>query len=87
MANLRSSKKDIRRTERRKIRNSQKKTAIRTYAKNILKAVKSGKKDEAIQFYNEFASLIDKAAKSNILHKKNADRNKSRYSKKIASLK
>ena len=87
MANLKSSKKDIRRTEKRRDRNAKKKSSIRTYAKNILKSVKAGKKEEALKFYNEYSSLLDKAAKDKIIHKKSADRSKSRISVRIASIK
>ncbi len=86
MPNLKSSKKDVRRTKRRKERNSRQKSAIRTYAKNILKAIKANQKEEAQALYNTFASLVDKAAKKNIIHKKTANRNKSRISSKIAAL-
>jgi len=87
MANLRSTKKDIRRSERRKERNSAQKTTMRTYAKNILKSLKSGNKEEATSLFNTYASLVDKAAKKNIIHKKNADRKKSRMAQKISSIK
>ena len=87
LANLKSSKKDIRRSEKRRDRNAKKKSSIRTFAKNILKSVKAGKKEDAVKFYNEYASLLDKAAKAKIIHKKAADRGKSRISVKIASIK
>ena len=87
MANLRSTKKDIRRSEKRRERNSQQKATIRTYAKNILKSIKAGKKDEATTLFGNYASLVDKAAKKNIIHKKNADRKKSRMALKIETLK
>ena len=87
MANQKSSKKDIRRSEKRRDRNAKKKSSIRTFAKNILKSVKAGKKEDAVKFYNEYASLLDKAAKAKIIHKKAADRGKSRISVKIASIK
>jgi small subunit ribosomal protein S20 len=86
MPNLKSSKKDVRRTKTRKERNSRQKSAIRTFAKNILKAVKANNKEEAQSLFNGFASLVDKAAKRNLIHKKTADRNKSRISSKIAGL-
>ncbi len=86
MPNLKSSKKDVRRIKKRRERNSQQKSAIRTYAKNILKAIKANNKEEAQTLYNHFASLVDKAAKKNLIHKKNADRKKSRMSKKIAAI-
>jgi small subunit ribosomal protein S20 len=87
MANLRSTKKDIRRSEKRRERNSQQKATIRTFAKNILKSIKAGNKEEASSLFNNYASLVDKAAKKNIIHKKNADRKKSRMAIRISSLK
>ena len=87
MANLSSSKKDIRKSKKRHEVNSQKRHAIRTYEKNVLKAIKEGKKEEATKLYNTYASLLDKAAKTNIIHKKNASRNKSKVSVKINALK
>ncbi len=87
MANLRSTKKDIRRSEKRRERNSQQKATIRTFAKNILKSIKAGNKEEASNLFNNYASLVDKAAKKNIIHKKNADRKKSRMAIRISSLK
>ncbi len=87
MANLKSSKKDKRRSETRKARNSQKKSTIRTYARNILTCIKDGKKEEAAKLFIKYTSVLDKAAKINILHKKNASRNKSRMAKRISSIK
>lgn len=86
MANLKSSKKDIRRSEKRREQNSKQKSAIRTYAKNILKAVKANNKEVAQENFNSFASLIDKAAKKKIIHKKNADRKKSRLALRISAI-
>ncbi|MCX8000277.1 MAG: 30S ribosomal protein S20 [Leptospiraceae bacterium] len=86
MPNLKSSKKDVRRIKKRRERNAQQKSTIRTYAKNILKAIKANNKEEAQTLYNKFASLVDKAAKKNLIHKKNADRKKSRIAQKIATL-
>ncbi|TGN19470.1 30S ribosomal protein S20 [Leptospira idonii] len=86
MANLRSSKKDIRRTERRKARNAEDRTEIRTYARNLLKAIKSGNKEEALGFFSKYSSRLDRAAKINLIHKKNADRKKARMAARINSL-
>lgn len=86
MPNLKSSKKDVRRTKTRKERNSRQKSAIRTFAKGIMKSIKANKKEEAETLFNSFASLVDKAAKRNLIHKKTADRNKSRMSSRIAAL-
>ncbi len=87
MANLKSSVKDYKKAAKSRLINAQKKSAIRTYSKNILKSLKAGKKDEASDLFKTYASLLDKAAKTNLIHKKNADRHKSRIAKKINALK
>jgi small subunit ribosomal protein S20 len=86
LANLRSSKKDIRRSERRKERNAQDKTEIRTYARNLLKAIKAGNKEEALGVFGKYASRLDRAAKTKLIHKKNADRKKSRMAIRINTI-
>ena len=86
MANLRSSKKDSRRNAKRREANSDKKATLRTYKKNILKFISEGNKDEAEKAFNIYTTLIDKAAKVNIVHSNNASRNKSRVALKINAL-
>ncbi|MCC5814716.1 MAG: 30S ribosomal protein S20 [Leptospira sp.] len=78
MANLKSSKKDIRRTIKRTELNSQKKSRIRTFAKNIVKSIKAGEIEKVDGLYRDYSSLLDKAAKTNLIHARNADRKKSR---------
>ncbi|MEY4483720.1 MAG: hypothetical protein RL693_1172 [Verrucomicrobiota bacterium] len=86
MANIRSSKKDIRRTEKRTALNQAKKSRIRTLRKKVLTAVTSGDASAAQAAYNEFASAADKAAKTTTLHKNTASRLKSRVAAQIAKI-
>ncbi|EQA34950.1 ribosomal protein S20 [Leptospira inadai serovar Lyme str. 10] len=83
MANIKSSEKDIRRTKRRNAANSQNRNRLRTQAKKILKAIQDGEKEALKSLYKEYASLLDKAAKTNLIHSKNADRKKSRMALRI----
>ncbi|EPG74227.1 ribosomal protein S20 [Leptospira fainei serovar Hurstbridge str. BUT 6] len=83
MANIKSSEKDIRRTKRRNAANSQNRNRLRTQAKKILKAIQDGEKEALKTLYKEYASLLDKAAKTNLIHSKNADRKKSRMALRI----
>ncbi|TGK01244.1 30S ribosomal protein S20 [Leptospira semungkisensis] len=85
MANIKSSEKDIRRTKRRNAANSQNRNRLRTQAKKILKALNEGEKDSLKTLFNEYSSLLDKAAKTNLIHSKNADRKKSRMALRINS--
>ena len=55
-----------------------KKAAIRTLEKKAHKSLVLNKKEEAKIHYRTFASLIDKAAKKNIVHANKASRKKSR---------
>lgn len=86
MANIRSSKKDIRRTEKRTALNQAKKSRIRTLRKKVLTAVTAGDTSAAQAAYNEFASAADKAAKTTTLHKNTASRLKSRVAAQIAKI-
>ena len=86
VANLKSSKKDVRKIAKRRELNSQKKSALRTFSKNILKLVKEGKKAEAEKAFQNFTSIVDKAAKTNLIHENKAGRTKSRMAKKIRAI-
>ena len=84
MANIRSSKKSIRKTETRTLQNQAKKSRIRTLRKKVLAAIQTGDAATAQAAYNVFASAADKAAKSSVLHKNTASRYKSRMAAQIA---
>ncbi|MDV6234344.1 30S ribosomal protein S20 [Leptospira ellisii] len=83
MANIKSSEKDIRRTKRRNAANSQNRSRLRTQAKKVLKAIKEKNQQAATALFVEYTSLLDKAAKTNLIHSKNADRKKSRMAKRL----
>ncbi|EKR74532.1 30S ribosomal protein S20 [Leptospira noguchii] len=85
MANIKSSEKDIRRTKRRNAANSQNRSRLRTQAKKVLKAIKEKDQKAAVTLFIEYTSLLDKAAKTNLIHSKNADRKKSRMAKRLNS--
>ncbi len=74
MANHQSAKKRIRQNEKRKLHN-------KYYAKTARNAIKqirtSTEKSEAEAMYPQVASMIDKLAKKNIIHKNNASNLKS----------
>lgn len=84
MPNIRSSKKDIRRTKVRTQRNKAKKSRIKSLKKRVTEALAKGDTQAVQQAYNKFASAADKAAKSNAIHKNKASRLKSRMAAKMA---
>ena len=83
MANNKSSKKDIRRTETRTLRNRKVASRIKTLAKNAAASsdIESLKKNGAA-----LASAMDKAVKSGIVHPNKVARTKSRLAKAAAKL-
>ena len=83
MANNKSSKKDISRTETRTLRNRKAASRIKTLAKNAAAStdLESLKKNGAA-----LASVMDKAVKSGIVHPNKVARTKSRLAKAAAKL-
>ena len=81
MPNLKSSFKDVRRTQRRTIRNQARFSRIRT----ALRAVKTAASKEVAQAaLREAASLLDRAAHSDLIHWRAAARQKSRLTQFIS---
>ncbi len=75
---LPNAKKRLRRDRRKTTQNLRIKNKVKTIVKSIREFVKEGKFDDAKKELPNAQKAIDKAAKSNIIHKKNADRKKSR---------
>ncbi|MCK5706107.1 MAG: 30S ribosomal protein S20 [Candidatus Aureabacteria bacterium] len=86
MPNLKASKKHVRQTKKQTERNKGIKSELRTEKKKLLELISSKDKEKSEILLKKVSSKFDTAAKKNILHKKNADRNKSRLSKKVSAL-
>lgn len=84
MANLRSSKKDIRRIAKRRARNQEVRTALKTYVKKVRLAAEEGDKEKVSEAIRLAAKNLDKAAQRGIIHKNQASRRKSRIAKLAA---
>lgn len=74
MANLQSSKKDVRRIQRRTERNLAVKSRLKTLRKKALGEASAEDK-------SAYASALDKAVKSGVLHKNKANTEKSKLAK------
>jgi len=85
MANLKSSKKDIRRIAKRTELNKPFRRNAKMLPKKVRKLVAEGNVNEAKELLTTAFKALDKAAKKNIVHKNNASRTKSRLAKLIAS--
>ncbi len=83
MANLKSSKKDIRRTARRTKANAPFRRNAEVLPKKVMKLVAAGNLEEAKTALTTAFKALDKAAKRNILHKKNASRAKAKLAKML----
>lgn len=83
MTNSKQSAKRLRTSERQRLQNKAIRTAMRTAMKGVLKAESSDKGKSALV---QAMKRIDKAAKSNVIHKNAAARFKSRLAKRVAKL-
>ncbi len=87
MANLESQKKRISRSHREHLENRRVTSAVKTYFRSLEEAANEGNTEKAAEVHRLLVAKIDKAAKIEALHKKNAARKKSRASRILASCK
>jgi small subunit ribosomal protein S20 len=84
LANIRSQIKRNKQNEKRRARNIQVKSAIRTTVKKVIKAVEAKESPEQLKAkYDTFVKTIDKAAGTRVVHKNTAARKKSRLAKRV----
>ena len=86
MANTKSAIKRIRKISKQTAVNKIRKSRYKNAIKKMKLLIEKKKKSEAIKFLPKLNSQLMKVAKTGIIKKKNASRNVSRISKKIASL-
>ena len=86
MANHRSAEKRARQNEKRRLRNKAVKTRIKHVTKNVRLLSGEASKEPALAKLNTAQSMIDKAAKKCVIHKKTASRKISRLSKLVNAL-
>ena len=86
MAHTLSAKKRIRQTVTRTAANRATMSRVRTLRKKVAAAVASKNKEAAAEAYNNFASAIDKAAKTGTVHANRAANYKSKAAKAIAAI-
>lgn len=83
MANHKSALKRIRANEAKRQRNRYYTKTTRTYIKRLRE---TSDKAEAEKLYQEVASMLDKLAKKNVIHKNNAANKKSKLAKYVNEL-
>lgn len=86
MPNTASAARRARSSARRAERNQSAKSRIKTLERKYLQAVTAKDKDAASATLRAVSSALDKAAKTNVVHRATANRKKSRLSVKLAAL-
>jgi small subunit ribosomal protein S20 len=77
-----SAIRSLRVARTRTLRNQSVKSAIKTFVKKTRAAIVNGE-EQAAEFLQQTASVVDKAAKRGIIHKNAAARRKSRLTKQL----
>jgi small subunit ribosomal protein S20 len=78
MANIRSQEKRIYRSERERLENRRRTSAVKTHFRRLQTAVESGDEQTIEAEHRKLVSTIDKAAEHGALHGNNAARKKAR---------
>ena len=86
MANHKSAIKRARQNENRRLRNKSVKTRVKNIVKSVQLAMNEKTQEEALKELNNAKSVIDKAAKKGVIHKKTASRKISRLSKHVNTI-
>jgi len=79
---IKSAKKRMRQAKARTARNKAQRSQLRTAIKKVRA---SGSKAEAAQALSEASRLLDRAGRKNLVHRRNAARQKSRLAKAAAA--
>ena len=85
MANHKSALKRATQNEIRRIRNKSTKTRIKKVTKEVRLSLNEDSSEMTLKKLNTAQSLIDKAAKKGVIHKKTAARKISRLSKLVVA--
>jgi small subunit ribosomal protein S20 len=86
LPNIKSAIKRVKVTEAKTLKNTIRKSALKTTIKKCKEAIATGV-DTATESYKTTTKAIDKAAARNILHKNTAARKKSRLAKALNAVK
>lgn len=86
MANIKSQEKRIKQNEKRRVKNAQIKSSVRTASKKLVKnleAKEAAKPETMNELLKTFTKTIDAASRKGVVHKNTAARKKSRLTKKV----
>ena len=86
MANSPSAIKRAKQAAKRSNHNASMRSMVRTYIKNVVKAIEANDLEKAKAAYTAAVPVIDRMADKGIIHKNKAARNKSRLNQHIKLL-
>jgi small subunit ribosomal protein S20 len=86
LANHKSAIKRTRQAEERRLRNRSIRTRAKSTIKDVRSAVAQNQREDALRRLSEAKSVIDRASKRGVIHKRAASRKISRLSKLINTL-
>jgi small subunit ribosomal protein S20 len=78
MPNTKSAERRMRNSARKSTQNRTVKSRLHNLEKKYADLLGAGKKEDASTTYRELSSVLDKAAKTGVIHKAKANRTKSR---------
>jgi small subunit ribosomal protein S20 len=85
MPNTKSAKKDLRRSEKRRVQSQSIKSALKTYVKKTRSAASTGDADKSTEALRLAMKALDKAVQNGFIHKNQAARRKSRLVRRTAA--
>jgi small subunit ribosomal protein S20 len=86
LANIKSSKKDIVRSRKRRLRNMAWKSRCKTLVRKARTAISSGDPTVSMELSHQACRQLDKAAGRSVIHPRQAARRKSRLARRLARL-
>jgi len=86
MANIKSAKKRAKQTEKKRVKNLNRRTAMKTAVKKVLSAIENGDPEETTRnLLKDVESQYARAKCKKVIHKRAASRKVSRLAKKVSN--
>jgi small subunit ribosomal protein S20 len=83
MANIKSQQKRILTNEKRRVRNREVRTALKTYIKRFQRALDSGDDESALAEFRTASRELDRAVSKGVIHRNNAANRKSSMARQL----
>jgi small subunit ribosomal protein S20 len=83
MPNTKSAERRMRNSARKSLQNHKVKSRLHNLEKKYAELLGAGKKEDATATFRQLSSVLDKAAKTGVIHRARANRSKSRLSVRL----